>query len=250
MAREMADRGIRALLRKADDSDMAGRLRSALPSRSVAAITSLAVIVLAALSGCGGGTSTSTTTVASQGVVIQVTSPSNGATINANTVTIRGTVSPSNATVQIAGQPAAVGNGVFTGSTSLQQGKNSIDVIASAPGKSPGSTTIVVSRSGAGGSSASSSGSQGNGGAPNVAYAQPGSQTSGQSSCGGGLSVGPSTSCSFAQNVESAYRGGSGPGTLEVYSPVTGQNYSMTCNLNGNQVVCTGGNNASVYFPQ
>ena len=32
------------------------------------------------------------------------------------------------------------------------------------------------------------------------------------------------------------------------YSPVTHKTYAMTCS-DGSQVVCTGGNKASVYFP-
>ena len=39
-----------------------------------------------------------------------------------------------------------------------------------------------------------------------------------------------------------------GAGTHEVYSPVTGNPYAMSCSY-GHPVVCTGGNNASVYFP-
>jgi hypothetical protein len=63
------------------------------------------------------------------------------------------------------------------------------------------------------------------------------------------LSVGPSTSCSFAQNVESGYQA-NGPGPQTVYSPVTSRSYTMSCYANGGgEVVCTGGNNASVYFP-
>lgn len=62
------------------------------------------------------------------------------------------------------------------------------------------------------------------------------------------MSVGPNTSCAFAANVEAMYRS-SGAGTFGVYSPVTGNTYTMTCNVSGSSVVCTGGNNASVYFP-
>ncbi len=207
------------------------RVRSVVPLRSMGAALVVG-LSLVGLSGCGGGTSTSTTTVAAQAVVLQVTSPANGAAVNANRVAVRGTVAPGNAAVQVAGQPAAVGNGVFAGTVSLQPGKNTIDVIGSAAGKSPATATIVITRTGAGGGS----GSQGNG------------ATSGQSSCGGGLSVGPNTSCPFAQNVENAYQANGGPGTFPVSSPVTGQTYTLTCNLNGSQVACTGGNNASVYF--
>jgi serine/threonine kinase PknH len=76
------------------------------------------------------------------------------------------------------------------------------------------------------------------------------SPPSGPSRCGGRLSVGPNTSCRFAHNVEDAYHANGGPGTFQVYSPVTGQTYTMTCNLSRRQVVCTGGDNASLYFPK
>ncbi len=91
-------------------------------------------------------------------------------------------------------------------------------------------------------------------------HGQPPSQPSGTTAptgtigsgtnCGGGLSVGPSTTCAFAQNVESDYFSeiGSGSGTVVSYSPVTGRYYSMYCTA-GAPHECTGGNNASVYFP-
>lgn len=72
----------------------------------------------------------------------------------------------------------------------------------------------------------------------------------GNSSCGGELSVGPNTTCPFAENVEAAYFAeiGSGSGTVIAYSPVTEKTYSMYCTA-GTPHVCTGGNDASVYFP-
>jgi hypothetical protein len=72
----------------------------------------------------------------------------------------------------------------------------------------------------------------------------------GGSSCGGGLSVGPNTTCGFAENVEADYftEIGSGSGTVVSYSPTTGRLYSMYCTA-GAPHECTGGNDASVYFP-
>ncbi|MBI4898305.1 MAG: hypothetical protein HY827_08040 [Actinobacteria bacterium] len=67
-------------------------------------------------------------------------------------------------------------------------------------------------------------------------------------SCGGGLSVGPNTTCSFAENVRSEwYSAGSGDVLIDVYSPVTGSTYTMSCNA-GTTTVCRGGNNATVYI--
>jgi tRNA A-37 threonylcarbamoyl transferase component Bud32 len=71
---------------------------------------------------------------------------------------------------------------------------------------------------------------------------------SGRSSCGGDLSVGPNTTCGFAANVETAYDQSSGGDTyVSATSPATGLTYSMHC-TGGSPHVCTGGNNASVYF--
>jgi hypothetical protein len=203
-------------------------------------------VIAGVAGGCGSGssttTSTSTSTAAAAAVVVQVTAPTSGAVINANSVMVRGTVSPPNATVEVQGHPAAVGNGVFTGSASLQSGKTTIDVIGSAPNNAPGSTSVVITRAGTGGTQTTVT----TNGTTVTTVVTP-SPTGGQTSCGGGLSVGPNTSCAFAANVQATYQS-HGPGTFDVYSPVTGKMYSMTCN-GGVQVVCTGGNNASVYFP-
>jgi hypothetical protein len=83
--------------------------------------------------------------------------------------------------------------------------------------------------------------------APSVSP-EPGT-TSGSTSCGDDLTVGPATTCGFAVNVATDYYReiGSGSGTVQSFSPTTGQTYSMSCT--GSPHVCTGGNNASVYFP-
>jgi TIR domain len=73
---------------------------------------------------------------------------------------------------------------------------------------------------------------------------------SGSTSCGGDLSVGANTSCSFAQNVEQAYDQSAGGNTVvTAYSPATGLTYTIDCTA-GSPHVCTGGttHNASVYF--
>lgn len=78
----------------------------------------------------------------------------------------------------------------------------------------------------------------------------PSSPAGGSTNCGGGLSVGPNTTCAFAENVENDYfvEIGSGAGTVVSYSPVTDRIYSMYCTA-GEPHECTGGNGASVYFP-
>ena len=205
-------------------------------------IVALSALGLAA---CGGTTTTTRTTGGEVSVV--VTSPTSGSVIAGNSVTVRGTVSPPAATVQVQGHPAAVGNGVFTGAAELHGGRTTIDVIGSAPGDVPGSTSVVIVQQGSGGGKSSGGSKTSKSGAtPNVAHESPG-QSNNQTPCGNQLTVGADTTCSFAENVRSKYEQ-QGPGTYEIYSPVTEKTYSMTCS-SGTPVVCTGGNNASVYFP-
>lgn len=65
--------------------------------------------------------------------------------------------------------------------------------------------------------------------------------------CGSGLYAGPNTSCDFAQNVQDAWMNAPGvTNTVEVYSPVTGNTYTMNCSPAGSGITCSGGNNASV----
>jgi cell division protein FtsB len=64
----------------------------------------------------------------------------------------------------------------------------------------------------------------------------------------GGVLAGPNTSCAFARNVANDYYSSGSSSNFSTYSPVTGQTYQMTCG-GGSPVVCTGGNNATVYFP-
>lgn len=55
------------------------------------------------------------------------------------------------------------------------------------------------------------------------------------------------TSCEFAMKTAEAYHAyGVGSTPFDVFSPVTGQTYSMTCTVAGS--VCQGGNNALVYL--
>jgi hypothetical protein len=65
--------------------------------------------------------------------------------------------------------------------------------------------------------------------------------------CGGGVVVGPNTSCGFARNVQAEYER-TGSGVLSVFSPATGRTYRVYC-TSGSPHACTGGNNAAVYFP-
>jgi hypothetical protein len=70
-----------------------------------------------------------------------------------------------------------------------------------------------------------------------------------RSSCGGSLSVGPDTSCGFAENVRSEYEFeiGEGSGTVYAYSEANNETYEMFCTSAPHE--CTGAISAKVYFP-
>jgi hypothetical protein len=94
----------------------------------------------------------------------------------------------------------------------------------------------AAQQSSRGGSSQRSS--SGSGGSAAVSSSTP---------CGGGIIAGPNTSSPFALNVHAASEAAPGlNNTLQVFSPVTGQTYTMTCAQAGAGITCSGGNNASV----
>jgi S1-C subfamily serine protease len=71
---------------------------------------------------------------------------------------------------------------------------------------------------------------------------------SSDTTCSPTVTAGPTTSCAFALNVESAWLdAGGGTTTVDVYSPVTKKTYAMRCEQ-GTPTVCQGGNNAVVYI--
>jgi hypothetical protein len=76
------------------------------------------------------------------------------------------------------------------------------------------------------------------------------------SRCDQNISVGPATTCGFANNVFRAYAAqapseGSSPGDLTVHaaSTATGKSYSMLCRTSNATTECTGGKAARVRFP-
>jgi serine/threonine protein kinase len=70
---------------------------------------------------------------------------------------------------------------------------------------------------------------------------------SGAKPCGGGVSVGPATTCPFARNVQRAFDASDGSATIDAYSPVTGETYTMHC-TGSPTTVCRGGKDAAVYL--
>jgi hypothetical protein len=190
-------------------------------------VAALLCVVMAA---CGG----SKTMDAGAAVKLEIVAPADGGSVRVDRVTVRGTVAPSDATVQILGRSVQVGNGIFAGSVPLHRGANTVDVVASAAGSAPATATITVTRVGPGAPRTKRIRARG---APPLSNAR---------NCGGGLTAGAHTSCAFAENVRAASES-SGSGVLDVYSPTTGQTYRMYC-TSGSPHVCTGGNGASVYF--
>lgn len=70
------------------------------------------------------------------------------------------------------------------------------------------------------------------------------------STCAAGVKVGPNTSCAFAMNVAGEYGSNPGATSIGAYSPVTGEQYTLSCGpWTGGGTVCSGGNGAAVYLP-
>ncbi len=93
-----------------------------------------------------------------------------------------------------------------------------------------------------------SSGSATSSGGSSTSSATGGAVPATASSCGGGVSAGPNTTCAFAVNTATAYfRANGGSPTVSVYSPVTQRTYTMTCTA-GAPTVCRGGDNATVFI--
>jgi hypothetical protein len=154
-----------------------------------------------------------------------------------------GTVSPSDSSVQVLGQPAQVGNGVFSSSVPLHSGANHIDVAVTAPGVSPTTTAVTVIRSAKSRSKKQGASGGGSGGGTGGGS----SGATGRTDCGNGLSVNSVTTCPFARNVRDAFESSGGASVIDVYSPVTKRTYTMRCS-SGIPTTCTGGNGAAVYI--
>jgi serine/threonine-protein kinase len=87
--------------------------------------------------------------------------------------------------------------------------------------------------------------------APPSASSPEASDTTACGSSGVSVNAG-TTSCGFAENVQSAYfadGNSGGDASVVATSPATGKTYVMTCTADGdNNVTCTGGINASLTF--
>jgi hypothetical protein len=206
------------------------------------ALTGLALANASLVAGCGvSATRTVTRTAVAAPVVITVKGPLQARDISGNSVAVTGTVDPSDATVDVAGQRAQVMHGAFNAQARLASvGTTTIAVIANAPGSSPGGVAIVIERLrprrvahvNPGGSGATA-GAQG---APELAVP-----------CGPGVSADDLAGCPFAANVQAAYAG-KGPGTYPIYNPGTGSQDQVTCRKDGATILCSGAAGTTVWL--
>jgi hypothetical protein len=79
-------------------------------------------------------------------VKLKLEAPDDGASMRAEAVEVRGTVTPADAAVQVAGENAEVDGGSFSSSVKLEPGGNVIDVTASAPGRRPATDAVRITR--------------------------------------------------------------------------------------------------------
>jgi hypothetical protein len=79
-------------------------------------------------------------------VKLKLDAPDDGGSILADRVAVRGTVTPGDAAVRVAGEDAEVSDGAFTAEVGLQPGGNVIDVTATSPGRRPATDAVRVVR--------------------------------------------------------------------------------------------------------
>jgi hypothetical protein len=79
-------------------------------------------------------------------VKLKLELPDDGGSIRAEAVEVRGTVTPADAAVQVAGRDAEVDGGSFLASVKLDPGGNVIDITATAPGRRPATDAVRITR--------------------------------------------------------------------------------------------------------
>ena len=114
-----------------------------MPLRIPALFISVAVLAIA-FAGCGADDPPPA--FATEHVRLEITSPSDGATVRRGTADVRGSVSPRASAVTVLGRPALVTDGRFTVVVPLEPGINVIDVMATAPRRVPTLTAVRVTR--------------------------------------------------------------------------------------------------------
>jgi hypothetical protein len=101
-----------------------------------------------ALAGCGAGSSGSPGSAPSPAgapaPALALTAPTTGATVGVHQIEVVGTVTPQNAVVRVAGQPATTSQGKFRRAVWLRRPTTTIQITAAAPGHAPTAFTTVV----------------------------------------------------------------------------------------------------------
>jgi hypothetical protein len=106
----------------------------------------LALILAAGLLLAGCGDDAQPRSGATAKVTLKLTAPDDASSLRADRVAVRGTVSPADAAVQVAGEDAEVEGGEFQAEVALRPGGNVIDISASAPGRRPATDAVRVTR--------------------------------------------------------------------------------------------------------
>ncbi len=109
--------------------------------RSLALVLATGLLV----AGCGGA-SAQTGSGPTPRVSLKLTAPDDRALDRAEQVEVRGTVSPADSTVTVAGEDAKVDGGEFSAEVELNPGQNIIDVSASSPGRRPATDAVRITR--------------------------------------------------------------------------------------------------------
>lgn len=79
-------------------------------------------------------------------VTLKLDLPDDGGSTRDERVLVRGTVSPADSAVKVAGEDADVDGGEFTAEVELNPGGNVIDVTATSPGRRPATDAVRVTR--------------------------------------------------------------------------------------------------------
>lgn len=109
--------------------------------RQLALVLATGVLV----AGCGGA-SAQTSTGPTPRVTLKLTAPDDRRLDRAERVEVRGTVSPADSTVLVAGEDADVQGGEFSAEVPLEPGQNIIDISASSPGRRPATDAVRLTR--------------------------------------------------------------------------------------------------------
>jgi len=100
---------------------------------------------LCALAACGDGGEREPRKQAPR-VRVEITKPTDQATVRGANLDVRGAVSPARADVRVLGRPARVSGGTFTVVVPLEPAANIVDVVATARGRAPSLTAFRVTR--------------------------------------------------------------------------------------------------------